>query len=1229
MKITFTTVSATALEYLAKAGNQINEQYQGILTLKLYDATKVHEGEKLIDLIGTVETSDLVFVDLMGSPSQVIKLIYEALEKTSGHIVPYGNSARQFLRLGKFTAESMKLENQSGENKSPDMKQIKKMKAVAEVIGTVLPGKMRDAKNYSTIMKYFKVANLENMTNLLCFLMKEYGGIKNISKLKPPKEFPSVGICDPQGRHYFDDLEDYLANNSYDNKKPNLAILYYAQTYPVDTAPVVSKVKDKLESFANVIPVAISGDFKENEKKLRRYLMDNSILKPDLILNFMSFRLGAGPMGGDFQAGVRFLEEMDVPYFHPFFMTRKKQQDWLESVQGCTPSEVLISVMLPELDGAIETYPIAAMSSSTYDKNYHIETEGLSIIEDRLEKLSERCKKYLQLRSKSNRDKKVAIIGYNYPPGEGDLFGGAFLDTFASVEKILAVLRDEGYSTHALKKEELMAEFTAGKIVNSGKYSDTYDGAILYDAKTFKKCLEKSSTKEEMQAIWGKAPGSIMVDEEEKFIIPGKKIGNIFLGLQPTKGNHEEPEKNYHDKSIPPHYQYQAFYHWLREDFKADVILHLGTHGTLEFLKGKECGMSGNCYPDQLLGDIPHIYLYYCGNPAEAVVAKRRSYANIVSYQPPVFRNGGLHGDYKRLNLLIHQYKESLSVNPAASKDILRGIKKLAEDLKLPMELEEIEKELHLIQMSLIPYGLHIFGKGYSHEEAVTYVHGYLKSTQNGIRGLNDLLMDCLQSSEEHEAEGKYLLEFYLKEEKLPKKDYIHSANQDLFLNTLSCGKTLYKKAIKNDELKGLIKAISGQYNQAKLAGDIYRSPNILPSGYNLYQFDPRQVPTQIAYERGVKVAESTIDLYRKDQKQYPLSTGVILWGLETSRTQGEAFSQILVYLGVRIPPRKNEWETTFELIPIEELGRPRIDVTVNICGFFRDMFPNLIELLNDVFHQLYEADESDDENYFKRNSKIILETLMDKGYGEEEAKDLALARIFGPEEGCYGTNLTGIIESKNWSEEDQLGHEFMNSLRYVYNRNYSGKKIEGLYEENLKSVDIVSQVRSNQEYEITDLDHYYEFFGGLAKSVEMVKGEKVQLYISDTTRDNILTESVEKSIARGIRTRTTNPKWIEGMLEHSYHGVQKISKVFENVMGLASTTNSVEDWIYDDFHKTYVEDVELRQKMIESNPYSYMDILEQMMEYKERGYWNAHEEQIEKIKEVYLSIEDQIEENV
>lgn len=1240
MKITVITVSTPAIKNLILANEEISSQYPSALDLHLYYGIDPISSEKAEEMIQCIKSSQLVFLDLMGSPASIVDAVYKALDGYQGNVIPYGNSAREYMRLGQFTAESMK--GSGGRGMNPDMASMSKMMGMAEKMGKEMPRSMKDAKNYDAIMKYFKVADQFNVRNMLYLILRDYGNIADIPEPSEPRTVDGAALSNPKEMKFYESFEAYEKDFPFHKDRPTVAMLFYGHTYPTDTAPCIQGIKVRLETFANVLPIAVSGPFSENKEKIRELLLSVAESPVDLVLNFMSFRLGAGPTGGNHIEGIELLKELNVPYLHPYFMSRRTVKEWEASIQGSNTSETMISVMLPELDGCIETYPVGAMSEPKFHEAFNIATVELELIEERVEKLIGRVKKQILLRKKKNEEKKIAIIGYNYPPGEGNLLGGAFLDTFASIENILLHLKAENYKVNPLSKEGLMEIFTAGKAVNSGKYGDEWADMIKYDAKEYGKEFKKNPDFEEMKCQWGHAPGTIMTNEKNEFLIPGTIQGNIFIGLQPSRGIHEEEDKVYHDKELLPHHQYIAFYQWLREEFCADAIIHVGTHGTLEFLKGKECGMSGSCYPDKLLGDIPHMYLYYCGNPSEATIAKRRSHANLIGYQAPVFVPGELYGGYVGLMEMTDNYRQSLALSPQSSSNILKDIYKIAEKLNLPKDFDSIESELYRMNRSLIPKGLHVFGKGFNDEEAREYIRGLLRYSNKEVKALRSLVAEAkgydldqlldqsaYDSVQEIDILSDAIFEHYMNTGELLQYEFINKENRGQFIATLEYGSNLLMNAKNNEEIKGLFKTLAGEYNPAKLAGDIYRNPEILPAGYNLYQFDPRLIPTTTAYDRGKRICENTLKTYKDENGAYPVSTAVVLWGIETSRTQGETFSQILSYLGVRASRSGNEWDPQYEIIPIHELGRPRIDVTINICGFFRDMFPNLIGSMGDLFAKLFELDESDEENYFRANSKRLYRKLMDEGYDHEEAKELAVARIFGPKEGGYGTGITKLFQTKNWESEAQIGAMFIQNVQHIYTKRLHGKKVEGLYEENLKSVEIVSQIRSSHEYEVTDLDHYYEYFGGLAKSVEMAKGKKVPIYITDTTGERVLTESVERSIGRGVRTRALNPKWIDGMLEHKYHGVQKIAERFENIMGLAATTNSVEEWIYNDLHSCYVEDENLSKRMKENNPYAYMSILEQMMEYNARGYWNATEEQLEKLKQVYLDLEDTIEDQL
>lgn len=1241
MKITIITVSTSTLNMLVKVSRELDREYPGILDLRLIYAGREMSANRRNKMQGQILDSDCVLIDLMGTPEAIVKDVFAALKKTQADIIPFGGSGRDYLRMGELSAESMKGGiGRSIEKKKPSMEAMKKMSSMAEKIGKVMPGKMKDLRNYSQVTKYFNVADDYNIKNMLILLLREYGNHSDLPKPKEAREIPDLGIREPRTKEYFQSYDEYQKATGWDSGLPTVAVLFYGHTYPNDTSPCVASICDRIREFANILPIAFSSPSVQDYSTLALYLKDVDGQKVDLVVNFMSFRLGAGPMGGNAQRAVDILSETDAPYFHPFFMSRRRIEEWAESKQGVSAVEFTISVMLPELDGCVEALPIGAMCEPEYLTEFDLELRDLSLIEDRVDKFLARIKQYLDLRLKANADKKVAVLCYNYPPGEANVFGGAFLDTFKSIEKLLLDLADHGYTVTPFTAEELMEKFTTGGVVNSARYFLTEAEMISWPASAYQQKIKKLPIYDQLIDQWGEVPGQVMVNEKKEFRIPGVLAGNVFIGLQPSRGYEGDSDKVYHDKELFPHHQYQAFYQWLHDEFQADAMIHVGTHGTLEFTPGKECGMSGDCFPDMLVSDIPHSYLYYAGNPSEAMIAKRRSHANIISYQPTEYVPGDLYGDYLNLKSMIDEYREARLKSPARCEGILKNIEAAATENNLPTSLDELDHELFRMDRTLIPKGLHTFGIGYDQAQAEGYARALVRRDHGEVLGLNRIVAsslgydyDELFGKEQHglieeiEAQANTVLGDYFAKNQLP--TFENKTIEQQAAVTLAFAREMSEYSKQNNETEGLISVLAGRYNPARLAGDIFRSPEVLPAGQNLYQFDPRLVPSATAMQAGVKIANNTIESYQKANGSSPDSTAVILWGLETSRTQGETVAQILAYWGVRAVAHQNVWESKYEIIPLEELDRKRVDVVINMCGFFRDMFPNIIQNLNKLLEQLSNLDEPEEMNCIKANTRRIHQQLIKSGMESEKAQELSRARIFGPAEAHYGTNLTTIIETKNWEDEDQIGNAFIDSIKHVYSPNYRGLEARELYTANLEVVDLVSQIRSNHEYEVTDLDHYFEFFGGLAKSVEIARGHKVEIYITDTTGEQVETETAARSINRGMRTRLLNPKWIDGMLAHQFHGGQVISERFENIMGLAATTGEVEEWIYDEMHSVFIDDPEMQQRMKENNPYAYIDILEQLMEYHQRGYWKATEEQLETIRKVYLETEGGVEEKI
>ncbi|MCJ7842334.1 cobaltochelatase subunit CobN [Lederbergia sp. NSJ-179] len=1224
MNITILTTSTTAITDLIHVyESKLSSAIKTIVDVQLFDIGSDKE-EQMTKIKSSVSKTDILLLDLHGSSQRLNEIIMENIPSTSSFIVPinrFGDGLHSFFKLGSLSAKDFDQERHGRPS------QIREESQSSE--------KRTDLQNYSKIVAYWRLAGVKNMRNLLCFLLKEYGqsfdvpsqALLQVPQAEPPEGIKETTIYDPINDLAFSSYEEYVQHTDFDDTKATVGFLFTNIHYPVRTIEAIAEIMARIKNFANVLPVAYARGSEQEMEKVRQYFLDSHQPRIDLLLNFVPFRLGAGPVGGNPELGKQLLEELNVPVLHPFFITRRMRKDWEESPQGVTAAEFSVSVMLPELDGNIETFPVGVMDTAEQNQEFDVDIKRLTLIEDRAEKLVSRVKQWLKLRKKANKQKKIALIGYNYPPGEANIFGGSFLDTFASLEMIVKQLHKEGYHAPMLTKVALQERFVEEKRINSPEWVTDNEQIDFIRYKANEKVVE-----------WGQTSDTMMTDEGE-FYIPGIIEGNIFIGLQPARDLQGDIEKSYHDKSLPPHRQYIAFYQWMKEVFQADVIIHVGTHGTLEFLAGKECGMSGDCYPDRLIQDIPHLYLYYTGNPAEAMIAKRRSHATLISYQSPPFQESELYGEFLPLELLINEYHEVERTNPMQAKELQDKLLKKAKELQFSVtEVEELEMELYRIKTSLIPMGLHVFGTAYTNKQAREYMKSVLRFDRGELKSLPRLVAESKQlnydrvMADKNPEEGTklyeaadQLIETYLQEQSLPRS--ISNEWREKFLESLEFGMTAYTASQHNQELDHLIKALNGEFIPVRLAGDMIRDPAVFPTGYNLYQFDPHLVPSESAYERGKIVAEKTIEKHLNKTGQYPDKIGVVLWGLETSRTQGETLGQILHYLGIKVIHQPGMLKQTYEIIPIDELGRPRIDVVLNISGMFRAMFANVIEDLSDLFIRISTQNETDDENFMKRHTKQILEQLRSEGIDHKSAIELSSARMFGPSENEYGTNVTNLIETKNWEKEAQIGQSFFDNMQYIYTKNYYGKPMKALLTSHLEKVEVISQIRSTVEHEVVDLDHFYEFFGGLSKSVENIKGKKADVYISDTTTSQIETEDVEHAIARGIRTRITNPKWIEAMLEHDHHGVQKIKDRFENILGLAATTNKVADWIFHQLHTTYMENKEIKTKCIKNNRWAYLHMVETLLESAQRGYWEPTEQELNTLRNTYLELEGDMEE--
>ena len=1210
---------------------------------------QVKDGELRREL----ERADAVLIDLRGGGYHFEETLLEVL-LGSGKLVfclPYTPRLIPLVKLGKFSLERFS----KWMGGARDFEKIKdpgrmfdwlsRLQLMIEGLGKYLPVEyLQDARNFIRVCRYLSGGGKTNYLNMF-LLFCQYLGI-SAEEPEEPIEPARYGIYHPEFG-YFQDLEDYLTKINFNPERPTIGMIFYGGMHLDQAIPTVQAIISRFPDF-NFIPVYSSFHTLD---AFREYFFKEGKALVDLIFSLYWFRFNGGPLGGDPAPTLELLRKIDVPVITPAAMFLREVEVWKKSKMGLSPIEIICAVTWPELDGCIEPIPACGLVDVSVGG---INCKEVSPIEERIERISGRIDKWLKLKSKPNSEKRVGIIIYNYPPGEASLGSASYLDVFQSLEVLLGELAKNNYQVK-LPSQPLSQLFYNYHLVNFGRWLDLTplleNGAYLKTSRYLEIFSRLPlASQQAVIEVWGEPPGKIMC-VNGKFLFPGIELGNVFIGVQPTRPplGKEDLAQAGHDKSIPPHHHYIAFYRWLEEVWKADVIIHLGTHGLAEFTPGKEIGLSGECFPDILIGNLPNLYFYHTLNTSEATIAKRRLYATLIGYNSPPYTSSGLYEDYVQLEDLINEYQEAVYLDPARAKIIEAQIKESAEKLGIEQsKIESIQDELYKIKRAIIPKGLHIIGKSYEPKDCREFMKLLLRYDRQGIKSLPRILIEARgenydQILKDQKRRAKVFAEieglaeqmidfaFNLGAEKAAKKSGLKGKFQKQLVKTLKFGLEITRRFANNQlELENLIRGLELKFIEPASGGDIIRNPEVLPTGRNLYQFDPNRIPTESAIIRGWEIAENTLQHYLQQNGRYPETIAVVLWGFETTGTGGETIGQILCYLGVELSRRYGSWDPQIQVIPLKKLGRPRIDCLVNICGFFREMFPLQMKILDDAFQKVAKLEEPEQMNFVKKHSNQNLKELkkqIEQGILEKEgAEQIASARIFGPASGEYGTRMLPLIEDGVWENEEQLAEVYISSMAHLHSQNIQAFKIEEIYRKNLSRVELVSQILYSHDFDLIDLDHYYEFFGGLTRSVEKIKGTKPMMLFSDTRYERIETESISKILARSIRTRLLNPKWIDSLLAHPHHGAQKIAQRVEHLIGYAATTHSVENWVWDKVAERFVFDEHTRKRLLENNPFATKELMDRLLEAHQRGYWQPSKTALKKLEEAILEVESLLE---
>ncbi|MEH2175523.1 magnesium chelatase subunit H [Nostoc sp.] len=1165
---------------------------------------------------------------------------------------------------------------------------LKLLRTLPQVLKFLPMDKAQDARNFMLSFQYWLGGSPENLENFLLMLADKYV-FKGLEKqnfapstYEQPVVYPDLGIWHPLAPSMFEDVREYLnwytarKDISSDLKDPLAPCvgLVLQRTHLVtgDDAHYVAMVQELEALGARVLPVFAGGlDF---SKPVDAYFYEptTNTQLVDAVISLTGFALVGGPARQDHPKAIESLKRLNRPYMVALPLVFQTTEEWMDSDLGLHPIQVALQIAIPELDGAIEPIILSGRDGTT----------GKAIaLRDRVEAVAERALKWANLRRKPKLDKKVAITVFSFPPDKGNVGTAAYLDVFGSIYEVMKALKNNGYDLPELPEsaEALMQEVIhdAQAQYNSPELNVAYKMSVPeYEALTpYSQRLEEN---------WGPPPGHLNSDGQN-LLIYGKQFGNVFIGVQPTFGYEGDPMRLLFSRSASPHHGFAAYYTYLEQVWKADAVLHFGTHGSLEFMPGKQMGMSGDCYPDNLIGSIPNLYYYAANNPSEATIAKRRSYAETISYLTPPAENAGLYKGLKELSELIASYQ--------TLKDSGRGVS-IVNSIMDKCRIVNLDKDIHLpetdardmsaddrdnivgnvyrklmeIESRLLPCGLHVIGKPPSAEEAIaTLVNiASLDRQEEGLQGLpgiiansigrniddiyqnNDrgiledvqLLQDITLATraavtalvqEQIDAEGRVSLvsrlNFFNMGKKEPWVEALHklgypkvdgAALKPLFEYLEFC----LQQVCADNELGALLRGLEGEYILPGPGGDPIRNPDVLPTGKNIHALDPQSIPTTAAVQSAKIVVDRLLARNKAENEgKWPETIACVLWGTDNIKTYGESLAQIMWMVGVRPVPDALGRVNKLELISLEELGRPRIDVVINCSGVFRDLFINQMNLLDQGVKMAAEADEPLEMNFVRKHA---LQQAEDMGINLRQAA----TRVFSNASGSYSSNINLAVENSTWDSEAELQEMYLNRKSFSFNSDNPGIMDESrqIFESTLKTADATFQNLDSSEISLTDVSHYFD--SDPTKLVASLRGDgkKPASYIADTTTANAQVRTLSETVRLDARTKLLNPKWYEGMLSHGYEGVRELSKRLVNTTGWSATAGAVDNWIYEDTNETFIKDEEMQKRLLNLNPHSFRKIVSTLLEVNGRGYWETSEDNLDRLRELYQEVEDRIE---
>ncbi len=1180
VKVVIVTLDNHLKGAVERAGDELA---QDNITLSLYAAADWdRDACHLDETKAAIAEADIVIATMLFLDDHV-RAILPALEErrencdamlglmSAGEIV-------KLTRLGGYRMDApakgplallKKLRGSSKKNASSGAGQMKMLRRLPKIL-RFIPGTAQDVRAYFLTLQYWLAGSDENVTAMVRGLIDRYADGERLARrgetpAEAPREYPEVGVYHPATEQLISEGLRLLPRTKGKNGTVGVLLL---RSYLLgrDTGHYDTAIAAFEAAGLKVIPAFASG--LDARPAIEKFFMDRGKPTVDAIVNLTGFSLVGGPAYNDNEAAVETLSDLNIPYLAAHAIEFQTLEEWRGRDQGLLPLETTMMVALPELDGSICPSVFggrAGAGDTCQGCARHCEqpksqnVRAMMGCPERAEALADKTVKLIALRKAERAARKLAVVIFNFPPNAGATGTAAFLSVFQSLHATLIRLRDEGYDVEVPETVDALREAIIEG--NSARYGSDANVAARIPADEH---VRREPHLAEIEAQWGPAPGKAQSDGANIQVL-GAHFGNVFVGVQPAFGYEGDPMRLLFEGTFAPTHAFSAFYRWIREDFGAHSALHFGTHGALEFMPGKQAGMTSECWPERLIGDLPNYYLYAANNPSEGLLAKRRSAATLISYLTPPLAQAGLYKGFIELKQTVERWRSAVDGEERADLETLIADQCDALDIECS-DISKLSSHLYELEQTLIPHGLHVLGK---------------PPTGDAREDMLDAMVD---------AAG-------------------YEANRD----------ELGEKLDACDELTALVHALDGGYVEPAPGGDVVANPEVLPTGRNIHGFDPFRIPSAFACEQGRVQAEELIARHVNGGEPFPESLAMVLWGTDNMKSEGVQIAQAMTLIGAK--PRRDGYGRLCgaELISLEELGRPRIDVVATLSGIFRDLLPLQTRMLAEAALLASQADEPLEANFVRKHSLA---------HQAKHGCDLETAslRVFSNAEGAYGANVNQMIEGGVWADPDELANAFETHKGYAYGVNGAPVQQRELLQSALAEVEFTYQNLESVEVGVTDLDQYVDGLGGVSRSVAKAKGKDAPVYILDATRGNAKVRTLAEQIDLETRSRTLNPKWYEGMLDHGYEGVRHIEGHVTNTMGWSATTGQVAPWVYQKISETFVLDEEMRRRLSELNPKSSARVANRLLEACDRELWTPDDETLAALREASDELEDRLE---